>query len=95
RHAFEGFSQTSLAHRTELLQKLQAAFERQSENKSLYNHLKLSSINPVAPPLKNCLHEEISKESVQAAEARSHLKKPSIMPPETTAEDDLPNFDTF
>ncbi len=74
---------------------MQAAFERQSENKSLYNHLKLSSINPVAPPLKNCLHEEISKESVQAAEARSHLKKPSIMPPETTAEDDLPNFDTF
>ena len=28
RRAFEGFSQTSLAHRTELLQKLQAAFER-------------------------------------------------------------------
>ena len=28
RHAFEGFSQTTLAHRTELLQKLQAAFER-------------------------------------------------------------------
>ena len=28
RHAFEGFSQTTLAHRTGLLQKLQAAFER-------------------------------------------------------------------
>ena len=28
RRAFEGFSQTTLAHRTELLQKLQAAFER-------------------------------------------------------------------
>ena len=31
RHAFDSFSQTSLAHRTELLQKLQAVFERRYE----------------------------------------------------------------
>ena len=74
---------------------MRAAFERQSENKSLYNQLQLSSIHPVAQPLKICLTEEIPKVSAPIAETRPFPSNPSSMLTETTASDELPDFDTF
>lgn len=74
---------------------MQAAFERQSENKALYNQLQLSSINPVAQPSKICLSEEIPNVSAPAAEIRPTPNNLSSMLTETAASDDLPDFDTF
>lgn len=34
------------------------AFEREAENKALYNQLQMSSVGPVAAPSKTCLTEE-------------------------------------
>lgn len=74
---------------------MQAAFERQSENKALYNNLQLGSINPVAQPLKVCLDEEIQKVPAPAAEIRPLHNEPPPMLNETSAAEDLPDFDTF
>lgn len=74
---------------------LEAAFERQSENKALYNQLQLSNINPVAPSRKICLPEEISDTSGLALDKRHEPLLPSSKPAETQAEDSLPDFDVF
>jgi putative transposase len=74
---------------------LEAAFERQSENKALYNQLQLSNINPVAPSRKICLTEEISDTSSTALDKRHEPLPPSSKPAETQAEDSLPDFDVF
>lgn len=74
---------------------LAKSFERQSENKLLYNQLVLSSVNPVAPLSKNSLNEEKQKVPVPVAEIRPSIDPPSNTPNETTAEDPLPDFDTF
>lgn len=71
-----------------------AAFERQSENKSLYNQLQLSSINPVAQPMKTSLDQVIS-EVPTATVGLSSVFTPLSNTPTETAEDDLPDFGTF
>ncbi len=67
------------------------AFERQKENKSLYNRLQLSLIAPVTSFSPNCLIEDTAPD---AAESRSK----SFTPSDTTLEAEshqLPDFDTF
>jgi putative transposase len=73
---------------------LQTVIERQQENKALYNHLQLSSINPVAPFAKTCLIEEIPS---SAAEADIRPIAPNLpkAPSETAASNPLPDFDIF
>lgn len=73
---------------------LEAAFERQSENKSLYNQLQLSSINAVALPMKTSLDQVIQQVPTAYVGLSSTSTPLSNTPPET-AEDDLPDFDTF
>lgn len=72
-----------------------AAFERQAENKALYNQLQMASVNPVAAPSKTCLAEEPKEESAPQARMRPITDQLSDTPPETAAADVLPDFDTF
>jgi putative transposase len=71
------------------------AFEREAENKALYNQLQLASVNPVAAPAKTCLTEEPTEERAPLVRTRSMTDIQSDTPPETTAADDLPDFDIF
>ena len=74
-----------------------AEFERQAENKSLYNKLQLSSIQPVLTASKTCLIEDISSTfgatSVRAP--RTTPTYPGQAPTQAAAPDELPDFDTF
>lgn len=75
---------------------LAAAFERQQENKSLYNNtLQLGCISPVAPLQRIRLSEETANPTEPSAEMRSSITAPSVRLPEATAPDTLPDFDTF
>ncbi len=75
---------------------LAAAFERQAENKSLYNQLELSSIQPVLAAPKTCLIEDITEAVVTDVVDQRSLSPLSIQaPPQAAAPDDLPDFDTF
>lgn len=74
---------------------MQVDFERQAENKALYNQLQLSAINPVAALAKTCLTEEISNVCLPKVPIRPSLDAPSNTPSETPGEDDLPVFDIF
>ncbi len=74
-----------------------AEFERQSENKSLYNRLQLASVQPVLPAPTTCLIEDIPSEPV-AADARDHRAQTSFpvrTPTQAAAPGDIPHFDTF
>jgi len=73
---------------------MQDAFERQQENKALYNTLQLGAITPVAPLNKISLTEETSK-SASLADTKSSLHQFLQTPSETPASDPLPDFDTF
>lgn len=76
---------------------LAAAFERQAENKSLYNQLQLASIQPVLAAPKTCLIENIHAEAVttEVVEPRSISPLFVQAPHQAAAPDDLPDFDTF
>jgi putative transposase len=75
---------------------LESAFERQAENKSLYNQLQLSSINPVALPMKISLEQEITEVPTNTVGMSSSFNPPPLSKlPIETAEDNLPDFDTF
>ena len=74
---------------------MQAAFERQAENKSLSSQLQLGCITPATPPQKLGLTEDASM-----APARTVLNRPSRLDPPTVrpapgAPDVLPDFDVF
>ncbi len=73
---------------------MQAAFERQQENKSLHNSLQLGAITPVEQFKKISLIEETS-EAANLADTRSSFDKFSQIPSETPASDSLPDFDIF
>lgn len=76
---------------------LAAAFERQAENKALYNQLELSSIQPVLAAPKTCLIEDIRIEVVTTDVVDPRAISPfSVQAPnEAAGLDDLPSFDTF
>lgn len=74
---------------------LQAAFERQAENKSLSNQLQLGCITPVIP-----LQKFVPTEDVSTTPAPLALNRPSRDDPPNTrhvpsAPDALPDFDVF
>lgn len=74
---------------------LQAAFERQAENKSLSNQLELGCITPVIP-----LQKFVPTEDVSTTPAPLALNRPSRDDPPNTrhvpsAPDALPDFDVF
>ncbi|RZI41064.1 hypothetical protein EGT07_20570 [Herbaspirillum sp. HC18] len=74
---------------------LEAEFERQQQNKSLYNGLQLAAISPVAAISKTRLHEDISI-SASSAETRSfNPAVPTTTQGEAPASDTYPEFDTF
>lgn len=73
---------------------MQIAMDRQQENKALYNHLQLSSINPVVQSIKTCLVEEAS-ESAASLEISSVTPKLPMTHPQTTEHSLLPDFDNF
>lgn len=73
---------------------MQDAFERQQENKALYNTLQLGAITPVAPLSKISLTEETSKPA-SLADTKSSLHPFLQTPSETPASDPLPDFDNF
>jgi putative transposase len=70
------------------------AFEREAENKSLYNRLQLSSVNPVAAPAKTRLIEEPRQESTPAVRMRPSTDITSE-PSETPAADHPLDFELF
>lgn len=74
-----------------------AEFERQSENKSLYNQLQLSSIQPVLAAPKTCLIEDMPMAPVVPAmhDPRTTPTYPVQSPTQAAATDELPDFDTF
>lgn len=76
---------------------LAAAFERQAENKTLYNQLELSSIQQVLVAPKTCLIEDIRTEAVTTEVVDPRATSPFSVqaPPQAAAPDDLPDFDTF
>lgn len=74
-----------------------AAFERQAENKALFNQLQLSCIQPVEAAPKTWLIED-----VQIKTATTHMDESRAIPPldvkqssKSLAPDELPNFDIF
>lgn len=73
---------------------MQDAFERQQENKYLYNSLGLGPITPVEQFKKISLTEETS-EAAPLADTRTSFDQFPQMPNETPAPDSLPDFDTF
>ncbi|RJG07971.1 integrase [Noviherbaspirillum cavernae] len=74
---------------------LAAAFERQQENKSLYNTLQLGAISqPVAPFTKFSLTEDTSR-TVKSAEIRPLISQSTGTPSEAMAPNALPDFDVF
>lgn len=75
---------------------LAAAFDRQAENKALYNQLALSSIQPVLASSKTCLFDYIPEVVATDVVDKRSLSPLSIQaPPQAAAPDDLPDFDTF
>lgn len=75
---------------------LAAAFDRQAENKALYNQLELSSIQPVLAAPKTCLLEDMPEVVATDVVDKRSLSSLSIQaPPQAAAPDDLPDFDTF
>lgn len=75
---------------------LAVAFERQVENKSLYNSLQFASIAPVAPLHRFSLTEETSSAAESPAETRSSTPTNPVQSlPEAAAWDDIPDLDTF
>ncbi|WP_051657090.1 DDE-type integrase/transposase/recombinase [Burkholderia cenocepacia] len=76
---------------------LAVAFERQAENKSLYNSLQFASIAPFAPLHQQRLTEETSSAAESPAETRSISTTTNPFPslPEAVAWDDIPDLDTF
>ena len=74
---------------------LAAAFERQSENKSLYNTLQLGPISPVAALKRHSLNQETSSTAETSADFRSSTKTTSARLPEAAAPETLPDFDIF
>lgn len=67
-------------------------FERQQENKSLYNSLELGAITPVPVMQKTRLIKDIS-ESASAENPRTSLHERPGTHPEANAPDQLPDFD--
>lgn len=76
---------------------LATAFERQDENKTLYNRLQLSSIQPVLEKSRIRLLEDIHTEVVEpeTLDLRKHKSHNVQAPPQAAAPDELPDFDTF
>lgn len=77
---------------------LAAGFERQQENKSLYNHLQLSSVHPVLKASKSYLIEDSAPEhrvATHVSDDRPVSPLPDSAPSQVVALDDLPDFDTF
>ncbi|ARK92185.1 hypothetical protein BOC42_34615 [Burkholderia pseudomallei] len=75
---------------------LAVAFERQVENKSLYNSLQFASIAPVAPLHRFSLTEETSSAAESPAETRSSTPTNPVQSlPGAAAWDDIPDLDTF
>ena len=74
-----------------------AAFERQSENKALFNQLKLSCIQPVEAAPKTWLIENtnIEPSATYIDDSRAISPLAVNQPPKAAAPDDLPDFDTF
>ena len=71
-------------------------FERQAENKSLYNSLQLASVTPVELPRRSSLIEETSSAADVPAEQRStKTTNPSTPLQEATGVDDSLDFDEF
>lgn len=72
------------------------AFDRQAENKLLYNGLRFASIQPVAP-FRRCSPIEDTFRAVESPTATrsSTTNNPAPRLPEGPAWDDLPDFDTF
>lgn len=77
---------------------LAAALERQAENKSLYNHLQLSSIHPVPAASKTCLIKDtplVERVTPERCDHRTPSPLSLQAPPQAQAPGDLPDFDTF
>lgn len=74
---------------------MQAAFEREAENKLLYNKLQLASVNPVQTFARTRLTEDIGHQHVRDDDSRT-TSLPSVeVPPQAAAPDDLIDFDMF
>ena len=74
-----------------------AAFERQAENKALFNQLQLSCIQPVEAAPKTWLIENtnIEPSTTYMDDSRTISPLGIQQPPQAAATDDLPDFDTF
>lgn len=73
---------------------LETEFDRQQQNKSLYNGLQLAAISPVAPISKTRLIEDTFV-SAPPAETRSVMPAVPTTQAEAPASDTYPDFDTF
>ena len=74
-----------------------AAFERQAENKALFNQLQLSCIQPVEAAPKTWLMANTNIEPSATYMDDSREMSPLVVkqPPQASAPDELPDFDTF
>ncbi|WP_188380156.1 Mu transposase C-terminal domain-containing protein [Oxalicibacterium faecigallinarum] len=73
---------------------MQIAMERQQENKSLYNQLKLSSINPVTQPMKTFLEDDTSAHVI-ASDISTIEPSFTAISSATTEPEPLPKFEEF
>ena len=75
-----------------------AEFERQQENKALYNSLQLSSLDTQPGAPRTFLTQEIAQRQQVDSAVSDHRSTPSHPVPALYQEgalDDLPDFDTF
>ncbi len=74
-----------------------AAFERQAENKALFNQLQLSCIQPVEAAPKTWLieHANIEPSTTRMDDSKAISSLVVKQPPQASAPDELPDFDIF